>query len=190
MVQNYNGLDYEEWWMAGQPSYLLTSETSYTSFNILDGPKVQELVSSCAANASIAEHTPDFTQGCMKPLPRSSSTFPSESPHITTTSNIREIVPPEDRAGKQRGRTRERNRMAASKNRNKNREDAERLELYEERLGHIHQDLSSCVAELTIEVCKLKTMLLQHSECDCSTIQSYLVTEANRFVSQLEINKR
>nr|CEG03300.1 unnamed protein product [Fusarium acuminatum CS5907] len=214
MVQNYDGLGYEQWWTAGQPLYLPPSETPSTSFHISDVSKVQDLVSSYAKDVSFAEYTPTFTQDSINSLPRSNSTFPGESPLISPTSNIgkrkqnlntigysaagtpshdphkTEVVSVQDRAGKDRRETRAKSRLAASKHRNKNRENIKRLQLYEESLECTNRYMLSCVRELALEACSLKAMLLQHSECGCSTIKSYLVTEANRFVSELESNQK
>ncbi|KAH7224435.1 hypothetical protein B0J15DRAFT_579497 [Fusarium solani] len=81
---------------------------------------------------------------------------------------------------------RERNRLAANKFRAKQRDDLLRLESSEQDLERIHRDLSTCVADLTLEIYNLKMELLQHSGCNCALIQNYLVHESQRYVQALE----
>ena len=75
--------------------------------------------------------------------------------------------------------------MASNKFRVKKREDARRLKADEEDMERTNRDLSSCVADLTLEVYQLKIRLLQHTDCDCSLIQSYIANEANRYIKDL-----
>ncbi|KAH7242955.1 hypothetical protein FSOLCH5_006589 [Fusarium solani] len=82
-------------------------------------------------------------------------------------------------------RVQERNRVASNKFRVKKREDARRLKADEEDMERTNRDLSSCVADLTLEVYQLKIRLLQHTDCDCSLIQSYIANEANRYIKDL-----
>ncbi|KAH7248488.1 hypothetical protein B0J15DRAFT_449745 [Fusarium solani] len=82
-------------------------------------------------------------------------------------------------------RARERNRLAANKFRAKQRAELLRLESSEQDLKRIHRDLSTCVADLTLEIYTLKMELLQHSGCNCALIQNCLVHESQRFVQAL-----
>lgn len=82
-------------------------------------------------------------------------------------------------------RVQERNRVASNKFRIKKREDAKRLKADEEDMERINRDLSSCVADLTLEVYQLKIRLLQHTDCSCSLIQSYIANEAQRYIQDL-----
>ncbi|KAH7184237.1 hypothetical protein DER44DRAFT_251969 [Fusarium oxysporum] len=79
----------------------------------------------------------------------------------------------------------ERNRIAASKYRAKNREHRLRVQLQVQELEQTNHDLSNCVANLTREVQELKMKLLQHTDCDCSLIHDYLAAEAQRYASGL-----
>ncbi|KAH8659721.1 hypothetical protein BGZ61DRAFT_565060 [Ilyonectria robusta] len=79
----------------------------------------------------------------------------------------------------------ERNRIASNKFRAKKSEDLLRLKSSEQDIEHIHRDLSTCVANLTLEVYELKMQLLQHSGCNFALIQSYLVHESQRYVQAL-----
>ncbi|KAH6988724.1 hypothetical protein EDB80DRAFT_767578 [Ilyonectria destructans] len=79
----------------------------------------------------------------------------------------------------------ERNRIASNKFRAKKSEDLLRLKSSEQDIERIHRDLTTCVADLTLEVYELKTQLLQHSGCNCTLIQNYLVHESQRYVQAL-----
>ena len=81
---------------------------------------------------------------------------------------------------------RERNRIAATKFRTKQRQDQQNLESIEQDLERIHRDLSASVTDLTFEVYNLKMELLQHSGCNCTLIQNYLAQESQRYVQALE----
>lgn len=81
---------------------------------------------------------------------------------------------------------RERNRIAANKLRAKKSEEALRLKSSEQDVERIHSDLSTCVADLTLEVYELKMQLLQHSGCNCTLIQNYLAYESQRYVQALD----
>ncbi|KAJ4198904.1 hypothetical protein NW759_016206 [Fusarium solani] len=83
------------------------------------------------------------------------------------------------------GRVQERNRIASNKFRVKKREDAARLKSDEEDMERLNRDLATCVADLTLEVYNLKMRLLQHTDCDCALIQSYIANEANRYIKDL-----
>ncbi|KAJ3503100.1 hypothetical protein NM208_g16583 [Fusarium decemcellulare] len=87
-------------------------------------------------------------------------------------------------------RVQERNRIASNKFRVKKRENAKKLREDEQDIERINQDLSSCVADLTTEVYQLKMRLLQHTDCDCALIQSYIANEAHRYIRDLDEEKR
>ncbi|WAO87547.1 BZIP domain-containing protein [Fusarium falciforme] len=92
---------------------------------------------------------------------------------------------PED-ADEYSKRVQERNRVASNKFRIKKREDAKKLKTDEEDMERINRDLSSCVADLTLEVYQLKMRLLQHTDCDCALIQNYIANEAQRYIQNLD----
>ncbi|KAJ3454500.1 hypothetical protein MRS44_013100 [Fusarium solani] len=83
-------------------------------------------------------------------------------------------------------RIQERNRIASNKLRVKQREEQLKLESSQQDLERIHRDLSTCVADLTFEVHELKMQILQHSGCNCTLIQNYLVHESSRYVQACE----
>ncbi|KAI8720047.1 BZIP domain-containing protein [Fusarium sp. LHS14.1] len=83
-------------------------------------------------------------------------------------------------------RLQERNRVASNKFRIKKREDAKKLKTDEEDMERINRDLSSCVADLTLEVYQLKMRLLQHTDCDCALIQNYIANEAQLYIRNLD----
>ncbi|KAL6406043.1 hypothetical protein AUP68_10604 [Ilyonectria robusta] len=80
----------------------------------------------------------------------------------------------------------ERNRIASNKLRLNKSEALLRLKSSEQDKERIHRDLSTCVADLTLEVYELKMQLLQHSGCNCAIIQNYLVHESQQYVQALD----
>ncbi|KAF4459819.1 Transcription factor atf21 [Fusarium albosuccineum] len=80
----------------------------------------------------------------------------------------------------------ERNRVASSKFRTKKKEDARKLKSDEQGMEEINHRLSSCAADLTLEVYRLKMKLLQHTDCSCSLIQTYIANEAQRYIRDLD----
>lgn len=82
-------------------------------------------------------------------------------------------------------RLQERNRVASNKFRVKKKEDVRKLKADEEDMERINRDLSSCVADLTLEVYELKIQLLKHTDCDCSLIRSYITNEAHRYIQDI-----
>ncbi|KAH8670544.1 hypothetical protein BGZ61DRAFT_482899 [Ilyonectria robusta] len=83
-------------------------------------------------------------------------------------------------------RLQDRNRIASNKFRIKKKQDALRLKSNEEGLKERHRDLTSCVAGLNQEVYLLQTQLLQHNNCGCAMIQSFLANRAHLFVHGTE----
>ncbi|KAH7111377.1 hypothetical protein EDB81DRAFT_671465 [Dactylonectria macrodidyma] len=79
----------------------------------------------------------------------------------------------------------ERKRIASNKLRVKKSEALLRLKSNEQDKERIHRDLSTCVADLTLEVYELKMQLLQQSGCNCALIQNYLVHESHQYVQAL-----
>ncbi|KAH7248377.1 hypothetical protein B0J15DRAFT_62556 [Fusarium solani] len=95
-------------------------------------------------------------------------------------------VHPAQRGNSRVKRIQEQNRIASNKLRAKQREEQLRLESREQDLERIHRDLSTCVADLSFEIYELKMQLLQHSECNCTLIQNYLVHESSRYVQAFD----
>ncbi|KAH7130871.1 hypothetical protein EDB81DRAFT_660194 [Dactylonectria macrodidyma] len=79
-----------------------------------------------------------------------------------------------------------RNRIASNKLRVKKSEALLRLKSSEQVKERIHRDLSTCVADLTLELFELKMQLLQQAGCNCTIIQNYLVHESQRYVQALD----
>ncbi|KAM6505256.1 hypothetical protein FSOLCH5_014489 [Fusarium solani] len=82
-------------------------------------------------------------------------------------------------------RKQEQNRIASTKFRVKKRDNISRLESSKQDLERIHGDLSTCVADLTLEVYELKMEILQQSGCNCALMQNYLAHESQRYVQTL-----
>ncbi|RSL95269.1 hypothetical protein CDV31_013959 [Fusarium ambrosium] len=132
---------------------------------------------STKRSPSTRKNKPQATTVEGKKEPKSRKAQPSK----TTTSGSS----PED-VDEYSKRVQERNRVASNKFRIKKREDAKKLKTDEEDMERINRDLSSCVADLTLEVYQLKMRLLQHTDCDCALIQNYIANEAQRYIRNLD----
>lgn len=84
-----------------------------------------------------------------------------------------------------RRRVLERNRIAATKCRNRKRDEAKDLALQEQEAENHHRYLSSVCDSLTAQIYNLKTQLLCHSDCGCQLIQTYIAHEAKRSVDTM-----
>jgi hypothetical protein len=78
----------------------------------------------------------------------------------------------------------ERNRIAAYKSRTNQREDISTLNSRTQELERVHHELSTCVADLSLQVYELKMQILQQSECNCALMRGYLAQESRRYVQQ------
>nr|CEG04975.1 unnamed protein product [Fusarium clavum]CEG05852.1 unnamed protein product [Fusarium clavum] len=92
---------------------------------------------------------------------------------------------PEKECSTQSKKVQERNRIASNKFRVKKREDAIKLRADEEEMERANCDLTHCVSDLTLQVYELKMKLLQHTECNCTLIQEYIATEAQKYIKDL-----
>jgi hypothetical protein len=92
---------------------------------------------------------------------------------------------PEEEYDTHNKKIQERNRIASNKFRVKKREDAIKLRADEEDMERSNRNLSNCVSDLTLQVYELKMKLLQHTDCDCTLIQEYIATEAQRYIKDL-----
>ncbi|KAI8648709.1 BZIP domain-containing protein [Fusarium keratoplasticum] len=79
----------------------------------------------------------------------------------------------------------ERNRLAAERCRHRKRDEAQALAAKEEALESQSRHLFSCFHMLKEEVLRLRTELLQHTNCDCVLIREYIAREAQRTVDGL-----
>jgi hypothetical protein len=79
----------------------------------------------------------------------------------------------------------ERNRITAYKSRIKRREDISRLNSRTQELERVHHELSTCVADLSLQVYELKIQILQQSGCNCALMRNYLARESRRYVQAL-----
>jgi len=104
-------------------------------------------------------------------LSSTSSLGQKRKPSSTTKDN-------EDPETKRR-RFLERNRMAASKCRQKKKKWMQELELREEEVDRRNKALHALVSELREEVLILKNQLLSHHNCNCNVIQQYVQTSGH-----------
>ncbi|KAM5344581.1 hypothetical protein ACJ41O_006663 [Fusarium nematophilum] len=79
----------------------------------------------------------------------------------------------------------ERNRLAAERCRRRKQDKARALAAKEEALESQNRHLFSCYHMLKEEVLRLRTQLLQHTNCDCVLIREYIEREAQRAVDGL-----
>ncbi|CZR37615.1 uncharacterized protein FPRO_07194 [Fusarium proliferatum ET1] len=82
-------------------------------------------------------------------------------------------------------RIRERNRNIARKYRGRKQCEAEALEAYTQKLQGENAILRARCNGLANEVLDLKSLLLQHSECNCTMIQAFIAVEAKRSLHSL-----
>ncbi|KAG9254475.1 uncharacterized protein F5Z01DRAFT_107670 [Emericellopsis atlantica] len=85
----------------------------------------------------------------------------------------------------ERRRVLERNRLAATKCRNRKRDEAKDLEAQEQEAGERHRHLTATVAQLRTDHVDLKTQLLRHTDCQCVVIQKYIAHHAEKAVGEL-----
>lgn len=52
-------------------------------------------------------------------------------------------------------------------------------------MEEVNRDLSSCVADLTLQLYDLKMRLIQKTDCDYHLIQKYISNQAQRFILDL-----
>ncbi|KAJ0122817.1 Uncharacterized protein HZ326_31600, partial [Fusarium oxysporum f. sp. albedinis] len=119
--------------------------------------------------------------------PKSGETGETSKTHRKSQKTESALITPspEEETDDYTCRVKERNRVASNKLRAKKRENAKKLKSDAEDMERINRHLSSCVADLTLEVYNLKMRLLQHTDCDCSLIQKYIADEAHRYISRL-----
>lgn len=95
-------------------------------------------------------------------------------------------VDPTDPDGNHRSKFLERNRVAASKCRQKKKEWTQNLETKARDLQKHNQELRMLVDSYKEEILFLKGEMLKHTACGCSSIQEYLQQGANSFLGQRE----
>ncbi len=74
----------------------------------------------------------------------------------------------------------ERNRVAASKCRQKKKQRNSELEVSCRKAAQTHRSLVSAIAMLKDEVLTLKGEMLKHTDCDCGRIRTYLNMQADQ----------
>ncbi|KAK7924835.1 bZIP transcription factor [Apiospora marii] len=82
--------------------------------------------------------------------------------------------------GQRHERNREKNRLAASKCREKSKKYVDELRERERELAAQRASLSQHAASLREEVLWLKNEILRHGDCNCEFIQNYLATAARQ----------
>ncbi|KAH8200038.1 hypothetical protein TruAng_005814 [Truncatella angustata] len=90
------------------------------------------------------------------------------------------VFPARSKQQQQHERTRRKNRMAASKCREKSKKNTDDLRQRERELVLQKQILTACAADLRDEVLALKHEILSHASCNCEYIQNYLIAAASQ----------
>jgi hypothetical protein len=108
-----------------------------------------------------------------------------QSTSCRTTNNSSNDVHPAQQDNDHIQRDQERNRITAYKLRVKKREYISRLESQTQELERVNRELSTCVANLSLEVYGLKMQILQQSGCNCDLMRNYLAHESQRCMQAL-----
>lgn len=118
--------------------------------------------------------------------PASTATTSPPKRRRKSTVDAKPTVPEEDLSAmdqpedeEKRNRFLERNRVAASKCRQKKKEWTNNLEARARKLQNENGQLTLMVGSLKDEVLFLKSEMLKHSDCDCDRIRQYLNQEAD-----------
>lgn len=88
----------------------------------------------------------------------------------------------EEKGDSKRGRFLERNRIAASKCRQKKKEWVSGLEETKSGLEHRHESLQRELRQLVDEVSDMKTQLMRHANCNDPIINAWIEAEARKYV--------
>ncbi|CAF3557445.1 unnamed protein product [Fusarium graminearum] len=155
-------------------------------------PKTQPPATESTRRVSTNKTTmaePAAAAASQKPKRGSRSRAAAEQPQPTQEEQEYEDedveADPEKECGTQSKKVQERSRIASNKFRVKKREGAIKLRAEEEEMERAKRDLTNCVSNLTLHVYELKMKLLQHTDCDCTLIQEYIVTEAQKYIKGL-----
>lgn len=172
----------EQW---GQITPLTDDSSDLQSPNYSDFPLPKEhngMAEFTSANNTLAKRTPKKSQGskssqtsCMSRARKNSS---SSTAGARTGKSIQDESGLQDDEVK-RERFLKRNRVAASKCRQKKKEYINGLEERARELTSTRNHLMAYVASLKDEIIALKTEMLKHSDCNCVAIQEYLRREAS-----------
>ncbi|EGU72606.1 hypothetical protein BFJ63_vAg16332 [Fusarium oxysporum f. sp. narcissi] len=108
-----------------------------------------------------------------------------QSTSCRTTNTSSNSVYPAQKDNDRIQRDQERNRISAYKLRVKKREYVSRLESRTQELERVHRELSTCVANLSLEVYELKMQILQQSGCNCDLMRNYIAHESQRCMQAL-----
>ncbi|KAK9421666.1 hypothetical protein SUNI508_05596 [Seiridium unicorne] len=131
-----------------------------------------------------ADANDDYTIACPPSPPhhnrRGSKTSDTSSTFVDSPDAHSEAGPTISKRQQQHERTRQKNRLAASKCREKTKKNADDLRDRELELSIEKQTLTACAAELKDEVLALKHEIFRHANCDCHYIQKYLITAASQ----------
>lgn len=171
----------EQW---GQITPCTDDSSDLQSPNCSDFPLPKEhdgMADFTSASNTLAKRTPKNPQGLKSSQTNSTSRARKNS---SSSSGARTGKSIQDESGLQddevkRERFLKRNRVAASKCRQKKKEYINGLEERARELTSTRNHLMAYVASLKDEIIALKTEMLKHSNCNCVAIQEYLRREAS-----------
>ncbi|KAM0421556.1 hypothetical protein ACHAPT_010730 [Fusarium lateritium] len=121
------------------------------------------------------------------PRQRTSAASPPRRPRAVKEPVVEEDEEEEemdDDQSSKRSKFLKRNRIAASKCRQKKKEWVSNLEETRHGLEHQHSNLQTEYNELLGEVSKMKNQLMQHAGCNDSNINQWIENEARKFVQR------
>jgi hypothetical protein len=107
------------------------------------------------------------------------------SPILRTSNATSNGAHPAQQGNDRIQKDQERNRITAYKFRIKQREGISRLESRTQELERAHRELSTCVADLSLEIYELKMQILQQSGCNCDLMRNYLAHACQRCMQAL-----
>ncbi|KFA65616.1 hypothetical protein S40285_09500 [Stachybotrys chlorohalonatus IBT 40285] len=160
---------------AARPFFRSSSSPSLTLSSRVSRPSSASFVRSTLCNAS----SPDRQQQPQVPQSQQGRTAPKRKPRTRKRTN-----PTEDVEGPQRNRILERNRVAASKCRQKKKEWTYNLEDTKSILEAQNMELHSEYDELLEQSTKMKNALLCHATCNDPIIDRWIKVEARKYVEK------
>ncbi|KAJ4217519.1 hypothetical protein NW759_008828 [Fusarium solani] len=158
-------------------------ETSRTSSKS-SIPSINSIVSETNVKARKSTRSTRSTNSHRR---RASAASPPRRPGAAKEPVVEEDEEEEDMDGEhssKRSKFLKRNRIAASKCRQKKKEWVNNLEETRHGLEHQHSTLQTEYNDLLGEVSKMKNQLMQHAGCNDSNINQWIENEARKFVQR------
>ncbi|KAI8394181.1 uncharacterized protein BYT42DRAFT_33904 [Radiomyces spectabilis] len=142
------------------------------SDTMMDGSVSQSQPPADQSHQPSVSSTSMFRRGSVKR--QSESKESSAEPANHSGGRKRRIIFEGEDAEDERKKFLERNRVAASKCRQKKKKWMQELEQRSEQVANRNKELHDLVSQLREETMYLRNQLLAHGNCDCTVVQSYL----------------